>query len=221
MKKNVEFLKKVRLFRDMDNEKIEVMMNCLGATERRYKKDTMIFMAGDPISEVGIILKGTVQVIKEDMLGNRSIVAHLTEGELFAETLACAGVLNSPVTTIAMTNCEILFIGFRRIITSCTSSCEFHSKLIENMLNIIAQKNIVLNYKLNLLSQRTIGEKLRTYFLSEMEKTGSDKFIIPFSRNELADFLCVDRSALSRELSKLRDQGKIKFNKNEFEIMKL
>ncbi|WP_110956099.1 Crp/Fnr family transcriptional regulator [Anaerosinus massiliensis] len=221
MKKNVEFLRKVRLFRDMDNEKIEVMMNCLGAVERRYKKDTMIFMAGDPISEVGIILKGTVQVIKEDMLGNRSIVAHLTEGELFAETLACAGVLNSPVTTVAMTNCEILFIGFRRIITSCTSSCEFHSKLIENMLNIIAQKNIVLNYKLNLLSQRTIGEKLRTYFLSEMEKTGSDKFMIPFSRNELADFLCVDRSALSRELSKLRDQGKIKFNKNEFEIMKL
>lgn len=221
MKKNVEFLKKVNLFRGLDDEKLEVMINCLGAVTRTYKKEEIIFMAGDPVSEVGIIMKGTVQVIREDLLGNRTIVAHLTEGDLFAETLACAGAVNSPVTTVAMTNCEILFIGFRRIITNCTSSCEFHSKLIENMLNIIAQKNIMLNYKLSLLSQRTTGEKLRTYFLSEMEKNGGRKFVIPFSRNELADFLCVDRSALSRELSKLRDQGKIEFNKNEFEIIEL
>ncbi|MBP2633581.1 MAG: putative cNMP-binding regulatory protein [Firmicutes bacterium] len=221
MKKNIGFLKKISLFRGLDDEKLEVMMNCLGAITRTYKKDAIIFMAGDPITEVGIIMKGTVQVIKEDLLGNRTIVAHLIEGDLFAETLACAGEVNSPVTTIAMTSCEILFIGFRRIITTCSSACEFHAKLIENMLNIIAQKNILLNYKLGLLSQRTTGEKLRTYFLNEMDKAGSCKFLIPFSRNELADFLCVDRSALSRELSKLRNQGKIDFNKNEFEIIEL
>lgn len=221
MKRNVEFLKKVSLFRGLDDEKLEVMMNCLGAVTRTYKKDAIIFMTGDPITEVGIILKGTVQVIKEDLLGNRTIVAHLTEGDLFAETLACAGAVNSPVTTITMTNCEILFIGFRRIITTCSAACEFHTKLIENMLNLIAQKNILLNYKLGLLSQRTTGEKLKTYFLNEMEKASSCKFLIPFSRNELADFLCVDRSALSRELSKLRNQGKIDFNKNEFEIIEL
>lgn len=178
-------------------------------------------MAGDAVAEVGVLLMGKIQIVQEDIFGNRTIIDQLTAGHLFAETFICAGIKKSPVTVLTITECEILLIKFRQIITTCSSACEFHTKLIENMLQILARKNMILNQKNKFLSQRSTREKIRAYFMHMIAQQGKFNFDIPFSRSELADYLCVDRSALSRELGKLQDEGKIKFHKNAFEVLDL
>lgn len=159
-----------------------------------------------------------VQVVKLDYLGNRNILTELSTSEIFAETLACVGVKSSPVSVLSVTASEILFIDYSKIITACTSACVFHAKLIENMLRLIAAKNLLLNQKIELISKRTTREKLLTYFAFQAEKAGNKSFTIPFTRAETADFLCVDRSAMSRELCKLRDEGLLQFSKNSFTL---
>lgn len=221
MEREVAFLKTVSLFYGLREESIPEMLNCLGTAQKQYVKGQDILTKGDAVSAVGILLSGSAQVIQEDFFGNRSIIAQLAPADLFAETFVCAGIKKSPVTVIAITACKVLWIQFERIVARCSSACEFHAALIENMLKVIAKKNMIMNQKVNLLSQRSIHEKLMQYFSAMMEESGSRTFQIPFTRSQLADYLCVDRSALSRELSKLRRAGKIKFDKNEFEIVAL
>ncbi len=194
------------------------MLKCLDAKVKAFSKNEIIIMTEDNISHIGIILSGKAQVERVDFIGNKNIVTMLTEGDLFAEALVCAGIKKSPVTVETVTGCEVMFIDYNRIITTCSVSCQFHLKLIENMIKVIAEKNIMLNQKLELVSKRTTRDKLLAYLFFQAQNQKSDKFEIPFTRNELADFLCVDRSAMSRELSRLRDDGVIKFHKNTFEI---
>jgi CRP-like cAMP-binding protein len=219
MLKNIyEKLNKSPLFSSISPEDISAMLTCLSAKNRNYKKNETVFMVGDKNEAVGFVISGNIQIIKEDFLGNRTIIAQIGEGQLFAEAFACAGIKKMPVNAIATTNSEVLFIDYNRIIHSCSNSCTFHHRLIENMLQILAQKNVYLNDKIEHLSRRATKDKVLSYLSSQVQKNGKTTFEIPFNRQELADYLCVDRSALSNELCKLRDRGFLTFNRNKFTL---
>lgn len=220
LQKYYAMLRNTPLFAGISEEDLDTMLSCLGATVRNYEKNEILLMAGTTVTNMGIVLAGSLNITKEDILGNRMIITEITEGELFGEIYACAGVVQSPVTVVATKPSKILYLAFSKLVTTCGTHCGFHHRLIENMLSIMAVKNMQLNQKMSLLSKRTTKDKLLEYFQIQMEKQHSEDFTIPFSRNELADYLCVDRSALSRELGKLRDEGMISYHRNQFRFNK-
>lgn len=219
LENDITILKSSMLFADLSDADLLDMLHCLSADVRSYKKNCTVILEGDPVHSVGLVLSGAVQVIHEDYLGNKHILAELLPSEIFAETFVCAGIKKSPVTVMSITACRIMFIEYRKILSICTSACSFHTKLVENMLKLIAYKNIILNQKIEFISKRTTREKLLSYFAVQMRKAGSTRFTIPFSRHELSDFLCVDRSAMSRELCRLRDDGLLRFHGNDIEMI--
>jgi len=212
-----EVIKNNPLFSGIGCDELEKIFGCIGARTRSYRKNEYILFSGDIVDFVGLVLSGGVNIIKEDNDGNSMILAGLTESEIFGEVFACAGIDSSPVTVQSSIDCEILFIDYKKIISTCPSTCEVHSKLIENMLQLIAQKNLMLNRKIEILSKRTTREKLLMFLNTQRGTT--KKFSIPYNREELARYLCVDRSAMSNELCKMRDEGLLKFKRNIFEIL--
>ncbi len=217
MKEIFDIIKINPLFNGISFDEFEKIFYCIGARKESYKKNDIIVLSGNRIDFIGIVLLGSVKVIKEDINGNISILTELTKAELFAETFVCAGILHSPVTIQSSENSEILFINYNKIINICSAGCIFHTKLIENMLKLLAHKNLMLNQKIDILSKRTTREKLLLFF--ETQRGMEKKFKIPYNREELAHYLCVDRSAMSNELCKMRNEKLIKFKKNEFEIL--
>jgi len=205
------------LFKNIAYSDFEKLAGCIEAKSRRYEKGEVILLSGDRVSHIGLILSGGVKIKKEDIDGNIVILTELGCAELFGEVFACAGIDQSPVTVQASEKSEILFINYRKVINACSSACDFHARLIENMLILIAQKNLLLNQKIEILSRRTTREKLLLFF--DTHRGAAKKFAVPFNREEMAHYLCVDRSAMSSELSKMRNEGLIWFQKNEFEIL--
>jgi len=205
------------LFNGIALHDFEKLLHCLTAQTTAYQKDDVIWLSGHRVDCIGLILSGHVKIVKEDINGDISILTELTTSALFGEAFACAGIAHSPVTVQAATDCEILFLDYKRIITSCPAACPFHSRLIANMLQILARKNVLLNQKIEILSKRTTRAKLLSFF--DTQRGTSQRFTIPYNREELAHYLCVDRSAMSNELCKMRDEGLIHFRKNEFEIL--
>ena len=220
MKADQEALKKCPLFDGVQEADLEAMLSCLGAKAFAAGKDQIVMQEGDPATHVGIVLSGAIRVIREDYYGNRSIVTHLGVGEVFAESFACAGVPSLPVSVIAAEDSRYLLINCRRITTSCTNACAFHSRMIYNLLKMVAGKNLVFHQKLEITGKRTTREKLMAYLLSQAKMQGSDSFEIPYDRQALADYLEVDRSGLSTEISKLRKEGRIFCRKNQFRLLK-
>jgi len=218
MKKILPLLQKVPLFSGIEEEHLLGLLACIGATQRSYAKNKMIFHSGDAATALVIVLSGNVQIIKDDIYGNRTIIGQMEEGELFAEDYSCAHIKELPVGIKAASDCEILFINYRQIMTTCTSACTFHNRLIENMVGILAQRNLALGLKIDHLSRRSTREKLLSYLSAEAQKAGGYRFVIPYNREELADYLCVERSAMSHELGKMRDEGLLRFKRSEFEI---
>ncbi|MDK2962170.1 MAG: family transcriptional regulator, dissimilatory nitrate respiration regulator [Eubacteriaceae bacterium] len=217
MQKYLEVLRKVKLFSGIDND-LSAMLDCLGSEKKSYLKGEMVILAGQAISSVGIVLSGELQVIQEDYNGNRAILTELGPTQIFGEALACAGIQESPVSVLSKSDTEVLFIGVSRIINTCSNSCVFHNRLIENLLRILARKNIGLSDKNRLLSHRSIREKVLSYLSMHAEKNNASDFDVPFNRNEMADFLCVDRSALSRVLSSLAKEGVISVSGRHFTL---
>lgn len=220
MKPNLKILMMSSLFQGVTENELEAMLECLAPTERKYGKNDVILLAGTKVSSVGILLEGNAQITRDDAEGNRAILSELERADLFAEAYVAAGSVEIPVTVIATSDCRILWIPFGKIVGICNSSCSFHRVLIQNMMRVIAIKNVMMNEKMRILSCKTTREKLMTYLSDYSERVGKNKFKIPFSRNELADFLSVDRSAMSRELSRLRDEGFLNYHKNEFELLR-
>ena len=216
MKKIFETAKHSPLWSGIGYSDFESIVRCMKAETRNYCKGEVVLLSGDIMNHIGLIISGGVKVVKEDMDGNVSILTKLAAPEIFGEIFTCAGIDHSPVTIQASESCEILFINYRRVITSCSSACGFHSRMIENMLKLIAQKNLMLNQKIGILSERTTRKKLLAFF--NTQRGGAKKFTIPYNREELARYLNVDRSAMSNELCKMRDEGLIKFHKKNFEI---
>ena len=216
MKEFLPILNKVSLFEQIAPTDLSPMLKCLGAKAVHYPANSTILQYEQAVTAVGIVVSGTAKIIHEDLDGNRTLIGELWEGELFAESFACVGIKNSPVCVLAESRCDVIWIDFVRIISTCNAACAFHTTLISNMLKLIARKNIQLNSQIDVISKRGIRAKLLAYFEHQMDHAGSRSFTIPFTRNELSDYLCVDRSALSRELCKLRDEGILTFHKNAF-----
>ena len=216
MKRVFDIAKHNPLWNGIGFTDFESVLNCLSAKTTDYKKDDVILLSGNPVNFVGLVLLGSVQVIKEDIDGHITILTVLGVSALFGEVFACAGIMHSPVTVLATEDTEVLLMDYKKIISSCSAACPFHTKLIENMLKMIARKNLMLNQKIEILSKRTTRDKLLAFF--EMQGGMAKKFTIPYNREELANYLCVDRSAMSNELCKMRDEGLIEFHKNTFEI---
>lgn len=219
MKQNLKVLMMTSLFQGVAENDLEAMLSCLGATERKYRKNDVILLAGTQVTSVGILVEGNAQITRDDAEGNRAILSELVKADLFAEAYVAAGSAEIPVTVIATSDCRIVWIPFNKIVGICSTACGFHRTLVQNMMRVIAIKNILMNEKMRILSCKTTKEKLMTYLSDYSERIGKNKFKIPFSRNELADFLSVDRSAMSRELSKLKAEGYLDYHKNEFKLL--
>lgn len=218
MKKYLDLLKRSDLFNGIKEEDILIILDCLSAKPCHYQKGRYIFHTGEHISTLAFLLEGCVHIQREDHWGNLSILNKILPGEVFAEAYAAPGsgpVLNS---ALAVKDSSLLFLDMRHVLTVCTSACCFHTSLIQNLFRIISSKNRILAQKLGHMSQRTTREKLLSYLSEQSIKKKSASFDIPFDRQQLADFLSVDRSAMSKELCKMRDEGILVFNKNHFTL---
>jgi CRP-like cAMP-binding protein len=214
-------LTKTALFEGLNTGEIGGMLDCLKALVRRYKKGDYIISAGEDTQHIGVMLSGQAFVYKDDILGNRSMIALIEPADMFAESFLCAGITTSPVTVEAGADSEVLLLPFQRIIKTCSSCCGYHNALIENMLGILARKNLTLSEKMDHIAKRTTKQKLASYLLGQATIKGSASFSIGLNRQGLADYLCVNRSALSRELSGIAEKGILEFHKDSFTILDL
>lgn len=219
LKLAASMLEKAKLFNNISKDDLEGLLVCLGASFRSYVKGQYLITAGDPIKAIGIVLSGSVDIIKEDAFGRRSIVTKIGPLDMFGEALVCAEIAESPVSVQSIGDVRVCYVNYNKIVTSCGSACGFHSRLVQNMLHILASKAIVFNKKLDYLLLKGMRERVTAYLLDQSSNSGSLDFKIPFNREELADFLAVDRSAMSRELGKMRKEGLINFNKSRFIIL--
>ena len=217
--KDFKELHDIDIFTGIKADELKSMLSCLGAKTVSYKKGSSILLEGDPADSVGIVIYGTVHIIKEDFYGNRSIMAKAETGELFGEVFACADLDTIPVSVFAAENSEIMFINCKKVLTVCNGSCTFHNILISNLLRIVSEKALFLNQKIDFLSKRSTREKVLAYLSSIAKQTGSNDFTIPFNRQELADFLCVERSAMSAELSRMKRDGLIDYSRSHFRLL--
>ena len=219
MKEFFEILKRCPLFEGIPLEDLDAMLSCIGGHTVEVGKGQSIFQEGDPATHVGMVLSGAVRLVRADYYGNRSIVAHIGPAELFGETYACAAVTALPVSVVADTDSKVLLMDCRRITTSCTNACVFHNRMIFNLLRMVATKNLVFDQKIQGTSQRTTREKLMAFLLNQAKLQGSSSFTIPYDRQGLADYLEVDRSGLSAEISKLRKEGILESERNHFVLL--
>ena len=218
MEKYLPMLKRSPLFLGIGEEDLKSMLRCLNARTAVYRRQEIVLLEGQPASSVGVVLSGRVQIVKEDFSGERSILTEIAPGGLFAEAFACARTARIPVTAVSVTESEVLWLDYLRVVSSCSSACRFHIILIENMLAVLASKNILLNQKIEHLSKRSTREKLLSYLSDQAAEKGANEFDIPFNRQELADYLCVDRSAMSGELSRMRREGLLSYHSNHFSL---
>ena len=218
MKKHVSLLKRTKLFSGVGDDDILSMLNCLNATVREYSKGEYAFRQGEYIRNLMILAAGRLHIQEEDYWGNLNILNEIRPGEMFGEAYIVpnSGPLMNDV--IAIEESVVLFFDMERILTVCPSACPFHTRLVKNIFYTISDKNKSLVQKLSYMSQRSTREKLLSYLSDEAKRQNSSSFSIPFNRQQLADFLSVDRSAMSNELCKLRDEGMLDFHKNEFAL---
>lgn len=219
MKKYADILSRCSLFDGIHMDDLGAMLGCIGGRKLSFYKGDTVFREGDPATNVGIVLCGAVRMERVDYYGNRSIVAHIGPGELFGESYACAGIQSMPVRMVADEDSEVLLMDCRRITITCSSACAFHSRIIFNLLRLVAEKNLIFDQKIQITSKRTTREKLMAYLLNQARLRGSNHFTIPYDRQELADYLEVDRSGLSAEISKLRKEKVIESEKSNFTIL--
>ena len=206
------------LFFGISAEEASAMLSCLQAEKKDFPKEAFLLHAGDTAESIGLILSGSILVIQEDIWGNRNILSKAGPGQTFAAAYACApgSVLN--VNVFAETPVTALFLNVKRILNVCPSACTHHSRIIRNLLSDLAEKNLRFSEKLTHMSQRTTRDKLMSYLSAEAQRLGTYEFDIPFSRQQLADYLGVERSGLSLELGKMRSEELLDFHKNHFAL---
>ena len=215
---NYLFLSKTLLFRGAAEAEIREMLQCLGAHTKQYAKGETVCRAGDVAESMGLVLSGAVHIENDDVWGNKSILSHVEAGRIFAETYACIPGEPLMVNVTAAEKTEVLFLNTARLLKTCPNSCAHHTILIKNLLQISAQKNLELSRRILHTSSKTIRGRLLSYFSEQAVKGGGLKFTIPFNRQQLADYLGVDRSAMSNELSKMQSDGILDYEKNTFRL---
>ena len=216
MKKYINVLKRTKLFAGVLEEEIEPMLNCLGAKLKTYKKGEYVLREGEYVESLALLVFGQLHIQKDDFWGNRSIINLIEVGEMFGEAYIPknSGALLHDV--VATEYSAVMFFDIHRMLSVCSSACRFHTQTIQNLFFAISEKNRKLLGKIVVTSKRTTREKLLSYLSDEAKKNGSSSFEIPFNRQQLADYLSVDRSAMSNELSKMRDAGILTFERNRF-----
>ena len=207
------------LFSGIQPQELQAMLGCTGYHIGTFRRGDIVAFEEENIRHIGIILSGSVDMVKEDLWGNRTMLVRMGKDELFGETFACGSDNQSVVTFLVSEDARILFMPFDRVMHSCTMACRFHHRLIENMVRIIADKNRDLMRKVEVVSKRTIREKLLAYLSIQSQVQNARYFEIPLGRVELAEYLCVDRSALTRELAKMKEDGLIDYDRNCFRIL--
>lgn len=219
MKDFFDILRECPLFDRIGDESLKEMLGCLNAKERSYKKGDVVFAEGDKAKYLGIVLEGSVQLVRVDYYGNRSILTNIEPPQLFGEAFACAGMKSLPVDAVAATDTRILLLDAQRIARPCGNACPCHGQTILNLLHIVAKKNLVLHQKIEITSKRSTREKLMTYLLLQAKNAKSHTFTVPYDRQELADYLEVDRSGLSAEISKLRNEKVLECRRSTFTLL--
>lgn len=219
MKNYFNTIKKCPLFADIEENDLQALLSCLNAKVKKVKKNEIILDSGDKAEFVGIVLSGSVHIVQEDYWGNRSILSVITTGGLFAEAFSCTKEQKLLVSVISHKDNDILLLDCKKIITTCSSNCVFHAQLIKNLLKVLADKNIMLTRKIEHITKKSTKQKVLSYLSECALKNNENIFEIPFNRQELADYLSVERSALSNTLCKMRDEGIIEFNKNNFRLL--
>ena len=214
-----EALEGCPLFEGIGREERGALLACLGAREVRAGRGECLLREGEPAAQMGVVLEGAVLIRRQDYDGRCSIVARAEPGELFGETYACAEAEALPVSAVAEGAVRALMLDCRRITTGCSNACAFHGRMVHNLLRVVAEKNLVLDRKLRILSGRTTRERRMAYLQGEAARQGGGEFVIPYDRQGLADYLEVDRSGLSTEIGKLRREGVIACERNRFRLI--
>lgn len=212
-------IKKCALFRGIEENNYKHLLGCLNVQIKHFKENEYLFFAGDRINKVGVVLSGSVEILKENLAGNKHIIAILESSHLFAEGIVCTANRISPVTVQAKESTMVMFIPYEKIIRSCGQSCSYHFGLIQNMMVVLGEKNIDLNWKLELLTLKGMREKLASYLVKASFENSSYTFQIPLNRTELADFLNVSRTSMCRELTRMKNEGLIDLYGRSFKIL--
>lgn len=207
------------LFEGIAPEDRAAVLSCIGYHTGNFRKGQTVVFEAEHIRHVGLVLRGAVDMVKEDLWGSKTMLVRTRKGELFGETFACGQDSVAVVSFVVSEDAQILFLSFDRVLQSCSSTCQFHHRLMENMVRIIAGKNRDLMRKVEVVSKRTIREKILSYLSIQSQAQESRYFEIPLGRVEWAEYLCVDRSALTRELAKMKAEGLLDYDRNCFRIL--
>jgi CRP-like cAMP-binding protein len=207
------------LFRGIALSELSAMLNCLQPAVRKYHKDEVVTVEGEPLSALGIIVAGSAAVVKESVTGSRVIMTLLEQPMMFGEMAAFSDSPTWPATVVAQNDCEVLFIQARSIVGQCQQHCSYHQRLIYNMLSIVTNRALVLNRKVEFLLLKSVREKIVVYLLEQYRRAGKEMFVLPLDRNEMAGFLNVTRPALSREMGRMRDEGLIDYHRASIKIL--
>ena len=211
-------MREASIFRNLSDEEIIGTLPCLNAKEQHFKKNEVIYRPGDQVRKIGLVVSGAVRIEKIDYWGNRKIISVIEPGQIFGEAYAGMKTIPMEMEVLAAVPSVILFMEVGKILTTCGNSCEFHSKMIRNMVYVLAERNYKLTQKMDHLTQKTTREKLLSYFSEQALESGRSDFDIPLDRQQLADYLSVDRSAMSTELGRMKKDGLIEYRKNHFTL---
>ena len=216
---NLEFLKKLPIFFDLNDKEITSILTFFNFFEKSFQKNEFIFEIDKKIDKIGIIILGEINIIKEDFWGNRNILNKFKSGEIFGEVFALSKS-SSNIMGEASQDCKILFLDLKNFSINSEKNSEEIIKFLTNIFKISLKKNILFTEKLEHISKKSIREKIISYLSTEAQKNKTNSFLIKFDRQELADYLFVERSALSRELSSMKKEGLIDYKKNHFTLIK-
>lgn len=209
-------LSNTQLFRGLEEAEITSLLGCLNATTRSFQKGEVILSEGNITENIGILLSGLAVISCNDIWGNTSILGHVAPGSVFAEVYACIPGEPMLVTVSAAEDTSILFMNVGRVLATCTNACPFHTRLVRNLLTVCAHRNLQLSQRIQHTSSKSIRGRLMSYFSEYAKRAGSNSFLIPYNRQQLADYLNVDRSTMCNELSKMQKDGIIEYSKNQF-----
>lgn len=204
------------LFSGICETEIEALFRCLDSRKCTYRKGDVIFAEGTVTDSIGIVLSGLAIISCCDIWGNASVLGNVKPGCVFGEVYACIPGQPLLVTVSAAEETSVLFMNVARVLSSCTNACPFHTRLARNLLTVCAQKSLQLSQKILHTSSKSIRGRLMSYFSECAKLSGSPSFSVSYNRQQLADFLGVDRSAMCSELSKMQRDGLISYRKNEF-----
>lgn len=217
--KDLDVIQTAVIFAGIDREELLSLLPCLYARKKEYIRDEWIYRAGDRITTVGLLLSGSAHIERYDYWGNRHIVSALLPGDIFGESYAASPQSTMNVSVQADSDLSVLFLDLSKILHMCSTSCPFHARLIDNLVSLLARRNLLLNEKLTYVTQHTLRDKILSYLSAESIRQQSSYFDIPFDRQQLADYLNAERSALSKELSKLKKEGILDYQKNHFRLL--